>query len=41
MLKVCFTKIPLSGSFEPRWPFHTELYARCLYLESGKEQALI
>ena len=41
MLKVSFTKIPLRGTFTPRWPFHTELYARCLYLESGEEKLLI
>lgn len=42
MKAVCsFTKIPLRGAFDPRWPFGTELYARFLYLKSGEEQALL
>lgn len=40
-MAVCsFAKIPLRGTFTPRWPFATELYGRFFYLRSGEEQAL-
>lgn len=39
--KCCFDKIPLRGTFEPVWPFGTELYARMLYLESKHTQVLM
>lgn len=40
-MAVCsFAKIPLRGTFTPRWPFATELYARLFYLRSGEEQVL-
>jgi len=41
MAKCCFDKIPLRGTFEPVWPFGTELYARMLYIESNQTKALL
>lgn len=39
--KCSFAKIPLRGTFEPRWPYATELYGRFLYICSGDEQVLV
>ncbi len=41
MAKCCFDKIPLRGTFEPVWPFGTELYARMLYLETASARILL
>lgn len=41
MLKVSFAKMSTKGTFKAQWPYGTDLYGRFLYLESGKEQALI
>ncbi len=41
MSECCFAKLPLRGTFTPRWPFATELYGRLLYLRSGQEQVLL
>ncbi len=38
---VCsFGKVSLKGSFNPKWPFATDLYARMFYMRSGDEQLL-
>lgn len=41
MAKCCFGKVPLRGTFDPVWPFGTELYARMLYLETDSTQVLL
>ncbi len=40
MAECSFAKLPLRGTFTPRWPFATELYGRFLYIRSGTEQVL-
>lgn len=40
-MKCSFAKMSTKGTFEPIWPYGTDLYGRFLYLESGTEQALI
>ena len=39
-MKCSFAKMSTKGTFEPIWPYGTDLYGRFLYLESGTEQAL-
>lgn len=40
MSECSFGKIPLRGTFTPRWEYATELYGRFLYIRSGDEQVL-
>ena len=41
MSKCCFGKISLQGTFSPKWPFGTDLYARMLYISSADTQVLL
>ncbi|MBE6763643.1 MAG: hypothetical protein E7553_04740 [Ruminococcaceae bacterium] len=41
MAKCSFSKVPLSGTWEPYWPFGTELHARLLYIQTDKTEVLI
>ena len=41
LLKCSFAKMSTKGTFEPIWPYGTDLYGRFLYLESGTERVLI
>ncbi|MFR5864002.1 MAG: hypothetical protein ACLUFV_01730 [Acutalibacteraceae bacterium] len=40
-MKCSFAKMSTKGTFEPIWPYGTDLYGRFLYLESGTERVLI
>ena len=40
-MKCGFAKMSTKGTFEPVWPYGTDIYGRFLYLESGKERVLI
>lgn len=40
-MKASFGKISTKGTFEPVWPYGTDLYGRFVYLENGGECALI
>ncbi len=40
-MKCSFAKISTKGTFNPVWPYGTDLFVRFLYLESGEERALV
>lgn len=41
MAKCSFSKVSLNGTWEPYWPFGTDLYARLLYIATDSTEVLI
>lgn len=41
MAKCCFSKVALRGTWDPYWPFGTELYARLLYIQTDSTEVLL